>query len=301
MNKKNHNLRRTLVLMGLTSLSSCAQVKPPEDLVSARAAYARATDGPAADLNPSALSSAKDQLDVAEASFAHDGDTQATRDESYVALRKTEFAETSARTIALELSKEQVVEGMHADESKTVALTSAELARTRQALATKGTELDHKTASLETERMRRIEAEERATQATKDLAKLATVSEEVRGTVITLSGSILFASGEWDLLPAAQARLIGVAEALVKKDPTSRIEIEGHTDAQGTPSDNQALSQRRADAVRTLLVDHGIAADRVSAKGFGQTHPVANNRTPEGRANNRRVEIVVLPPGEKSK
>jgi outer membrane protein OmpA-like peptidoglycan-associated protein len=296
MNKKNHNLKRTLVLVGLTSLSSCTPAKPPEDLVSARAAYARANDGPAVELNPSALSSAKDQLDVAEASFAQDGDTQTTRDESYVALRKTEFAEISARTLALELSKQQVVEGMHADESKTVALTSAELARTRQALATKGTELDHKTVSLETERMRRIEAEKRAGQATKDLARLATVSEEVRGTVITLSGSILFASAKWELLPAAQARLSGVADALVRKDPTSRIEIEGHTDAQGTPSDNQVLSQRRADAVRTLLVEHGIASDRVSAKGFGQTRPIADNRTTEGRANNRRVEIVVLPP-----
>src|SRR5690606_122516 len=100
-------------------------------------------------------------------------------------------------------------------------------------------------------------------------ARFATVKEEVRGTVITLSGSILFASGEWDLLPAAQARLNEVADALLKKDPTSQIVVEGHTDSQGTKEDNQGLSQRRADAVRSLFVTRGIAADRVSAKGFG--------------------------------
>jgi outer membrane protein OmpA-like peptidoglycan-associated protein len=247
------------------------------------------------------LSAAKSQLDVAEASFAEEGDTQSTRDESYVALRKTEFAETTARTRALEISKEQVVEGMHADETKTVALTAAELTRTQQALVSKGNALSQQATSLEDEKTRRIEAERRATQATKDLARFATVKEEVRGTVITLSGSVLFVSGAWDVLPAAQARLNEVADALLQKDPTSQIVIEGHTDSQGTQENNQTLSQRRADAVRTLFVARGIAADRVTAKGFGLSRPVADNGTPEGRANNRRVEIVFLPPAGTSR
>lgn len=113
--------------------------------------------------------------------------------------------------------------------------------------------------------------------------------------VITLSGSVLFASAKSELLPAAQLKLNDVANALTREDPLSKIVIEGHTDSQGQPGYNQELSQRRAEAVRTYLVSRGIAADRVTAQGFGPTRSIADNNSPEGRANNRRVEIVVQP------
>jgi outer membrane protein OmpA-like peptidoglycan-associated protein len=71
--------------------------------------------------------------------------------------------------------------------------------------------------------------------------------------------------------------------------------VQGYTDSQGSTSFNQELSQRRADAVRTYLVSHGMAADRITAQGFGPGNPVADNASPEGRADNRRVEIVVQP------
>ena len=113
--------------------------------------------------------------------------------------------------------------------------------------------------------------------------------------VITLSGSVLFASDKSDLLPAAQAKLNEVANALTKEDPTSKMVVEGHTDSQGTAAHNQDLSQRRAQSVRDYLVSRGIASDRVTAQGFGLTRSIADNNSPEGRANNRRVEIVVQP------
>ena len=113
--------------------------------------------------------------------------------------------------------------------------------------------------------------------------------------VITLSGSVLFASAKWDLLPAAQVRLNDVANALTKEDPLSKIVVEGHTDSQGAPGYNQELSQHRAQVVRDYLVSRGIAGDRISAQGIGPTRPIADNASPEGRANNRRVEIVVQP------
>jgi len=69
-------------------------------------------------------------------------------------------------------------------------------------------------------------------------------------------------------------------------------EIQGHTDNVGTAEYNQALSEARAGAVVALLGGHGVAADRLSAKGYGLTVPVADNRTDEGRARNRRVEIA---------
>jgi outer membrane protein OmpA-like peptidoglycan-associated protein len=97
------------------------------------------------------------------------------------------------------------------------------------------------------------------------------------------------------LLPGARVKLGEVADALSKQDPLSKIVVEGHTDSQGGVSYNQDLSQHRAQAVLDYLVSRGVSADRVSAQGFGSTRSVADNNSPEGRANNRRVEIVVQP------
>jgi outer membrane protein OmpA-like peptidoglycan-associated protein len=113
--------------------------------------------------------------------------------------------------------------------------------------------------------------------------------------VITLSGSVLFTSGKWDLSPGAQLKLNDVAKSLTLQDPVSKMVVEGHTDSQGSASSNQDLSQHRAQAVRDYLVTRGIASDRISAQGFGPARSVGDNATPEGRANNRRVEIVVQP------
>jgi outer membrane protein OmpA-like peptidoglycan-associated protein len=71
--------------------------------------------------------------------------------------------------------------------------------------------------------------------------------------------------------------------------------VEGHTDSQGGDTYNQDLSQRRALTVRDYLVTRGVASDRVTSQGFGSSRSVADNKSAEGRANNRRVEIVVEP------
>ena len=88
--------------------------------------------------------------------------------------------------------------------------------------------------------------------------------------------------------------LIGEIAQLLKDQPTLRIRIEGHTDASGKEPHNLALSDARAAAVRQALVDHGVAGDRVEAKGFGSGRPIDSNKTLEGRENNRRVEFLIL-------
>jgi outer membrane protein OmpA-like peptidoglycan-associated protein len=113
--------------------------------------------------------------------------------------------------------------------------------------------------------------------------------------VITLSGSVLFASNESTLLPAAMVKLNEVADALIKGNPDSNITVEGHTDSQGQRQYNMDLGEKRAKAVRDQLVSRGVAADRIKAVGVGPDRPVADNKTAEGRANNRRVEIIVEP------
>jgi outer membrane protein OmpA-like peptidoglycan-associated protein len=290
--------RSYIAILGLfaTGLGACAASLPPQDLVSARNAYNRASnDGTTAKVNPSDMDSAHKQLDVAEESFRENGDTQGTRDQAYLALRRTEYAEVIARTRRTDQATGATVDAMHADEKQTVAGTAAALARSKTALASQDSALAAGKVALKDEKTRREEAEKRAAQAMADLAKFATVKQEARGMVITLSGSVLFASAKWELLPAAQLKLNDVANALIKEDPLSKIVVEGHTDSQGGVPFNQELSQKRAQAVRDYLVSRGIASDRIVSQGFGPSRSIADNASPEGRANNRRVEIVVQP------
>ena len=264
----------------------CASTVPPE-LVDARQAYARAQEGPAAKHNPSELHTAHDALQKAETSYEDEGDTFKTRDRAYIAIRKARIAETHARTIESEQRAAQV-------RNQTEALEDAALSRlgkTERALKVQGQE-------LASERARREEAEKKAEQARADLARIAQVGQTDRGTVITLPGGVLFASGKSVLLGSAEAKLSQVAEALVTGSPDSSMEVEGHTDSQGSDSYNTKLSESRAQAVRDYLVAHGIAADRITAKGLGESRPIADNNSPEGRANNRRVEIIVKPPAQ---
>lgn len=247
------------------------------------------------EFNPSGMDTARKQLAEAEASFEKHGDSQETRNEAYLALRKTELAESIARSRKTNQAKQATVDEMHADETQTVARTAAELARTRDELADQGAANTAQGAELAAEKERRIEAEKRAKQAAADLAKFASVKQETRGMVITLSGGVLFVSAKADLLPSAQLKLNQVAEALIKEDPLSKIVVEGHTDSQGSASYNQELSERRAQTVRDYLVARGIASDRVTSQGFGFSRSIADNKSEEGRANNRRVEIVVKP------
>lgn len=289
------NISHLVVLTGVAGLIGCASTMPPQDLVNARTAYDRADRGPAAQLNPAALHTAKVQLDIAEAKFREDGNTQETRDQAYLALRKTELAEVVARTKQSNKTTEGVVEGMHEDQTEAVARTAEELAQQQAQVAAQGAALATQGAQLRDEKALRADAEKRAAQAAEDLSKFASVKQEPRGMVITLSGSVLFASAKSDLLPAAQMKLNDVANALIKEDPISKIVVEGHTDSQGSADYNQDLSQRRAQVVRDYLVTRGIASDRITAQGFGPSRSVADNTSTEGRANNRRVEIVVMP------
>jgi len=269
-------------------VTGCASVNPPKELQDARAANRRASAGVTAQLNPADLHSARESLDGAERLFADNGDTQETRDMSYTADLRFQTAESRARPLEAIRNKDKSVAQMQANIAANGQRTTAELGRANQMLANQG-------QALQNEQQRRIDAEKRAAQAAADLARLGAVKTEVRGVVLTLSGGVLFATNKAELLPSAQVKLNEVADALVKQSPDSKIVVEGYTDSQGTAPYNLELSQRRAKAVRDYLVSRGISSDRISSEGYGLTRPVADNSSAEGRANNRRVEIVVQP------
>jgi outer membrane protein OmpA-like peptidoglycan-associated protein len=121
------------------------------------------------------------------------------------------------------------------------------------------------------------------------------VKEESRGTVIILPGSVLFASGEYDLTAQAQQKLTLVAGTLAPQADNHDIIVEGHTDSRGSRDYNVELSQNRAQIVMNYLVARGVAAESITAVGVGPDRPIATNQTREGRADNRRVENIVKP------
>jgi outer membrane protein OmpA-like peptidoglycan-associated protein len=104
--------------------------------------------------------------------------------------------------------------------------------------------------------------------------------------------NIFFDVNKYDLKPESQVELDKLA-ALLKENPTLKVQIGGHTDNAGNPADILTLSNNRAKAVVNYLINNGISAERLSFKGFGETQPVADNNTEEGRAKNRRTEMKV--------
>ena len=286
---KTSSLLTAIICAGV--LSACATTVPIE-LVDARDAYHRASVGNTAQVAPAELHVANLALAQAEQSFRTDPDSYRTRDLAYVAWRKAQLADAAASIAIQQKSEAQAKNDYQTTQGKVVAKTKQDLSQTRSALAASQRIGEATAEQLSTEQEARAAAEKRAADAQAALAKLAAVKEEPRGMVITLSGSVLFASNRAVLLPEARTRLDQVAEVLL----TSRerkLTVEGHTDSQGSVNFNLDLSQRRADAVRSYLVERGYQGDLIQAHGLGKGNPIADNGSAEGRANNRRVEIII--------
>lgn len=283
----------TLLALGaltLAAASGCGSTAPTAELKSAREALQQAKQSNAAKLTPDKVLEAEQALEKAEKAHNQDPQSDIERHFAYLAERRAQIAvvhgeisDTEAQKTAAE---ERYVKLL--DERRRNAETSAQRA---------SGELRRTSGELEKERAARLLAEQRMNAALKSLEEIAKIKEEARGMVITLSGAVLFASDKSELLPIAKDRLDQVAVALQNTDPSQKIVVEGHTDSVGIDSYNQKLSEDRARAVRDHLVSKGVDAGRISFVGRGESVPVSDNTSPEGRANNRRVEIVVSPKG----
>ena len=278
-------IRYLIIIAYAGLLAGCASSIPPKELIDARIAYKQASTGQAKELVPAELHKAQVALATAEKSFQQEPESFQTRDLAYVADRKAKLAEALAVTVAEKAATAKANQDYQSSQTEILKNTKDDLAISEQKAALK-------TEQLAAEQKARLEAENRAAKAQADLAKLAAVKEEERGLVITLSGSVLFASDKSELLPSAQTRLNQVADALLEIKER-KLTVEGHTDSQGSTGYNQELSQRRADAVRSYLISRGYPSDLIQAQGIGENRPLADNSSAEGRANNRRVEIII--------
>jgi outer membrane protein OmpA-like peptidoglycan-associated protein len=117
---------------------------------------------------------------------------------------------------------------------------------------------------------------------------------EVKQDRIDIKEKIQFAFNAAEILPASDGLLGDIANALKEHKEIKKVAIHGHTDSDGENAYNQELSQRRASAVLTWLKAHGIEGSRLESKGFGESKPIADNNTPEGKEKNRRVEFLIV-------
>lgn len=139
---------------------------------------------------------------------------------------------------------------------------------------------------------------------------------QVTATEITIKQQIQFALDSAVILPESFGLLTEIADTLIRHPELRRVEVQGHTDNSGTSDHNKLLSEQRAEAVRAWLVQHGVPADRLLARGYGQDRPLVPNVTVGNRARNRRVQFIILekdtnpaalgtqpasPPGERKK
>jgi len=277
---KTLTLTAGAVLLGL--VAGCAS-QPPVELKNARAAYQDAVNSPGASLAATDVYEAKKSLQRAEDYYQNEGDAAETRDLAYVAERMAIIAKSKGNNIIALNQKQQALNDLEQWKQQQAVAARQQLGRTKEQLA-------QSQQQLESERQARVAAEQRTADALTKM-KGMTAKQDQRGLVLTLTGGVLFATGKSELLPGAQKKLDDVIAAL-KDDPRS-ITVVGHTDSVGNDEMNMRLSQKRADAVRTYLTTHGVPEDRVTAQGMGETQPIADNKTADGRANNRRVEIIL--------
>jgi outer membrane protein OmpA-like peptidoglycan-associated protein len=221
---------------------------------------------------------------------------QAERDQAMLAAREAELeamrreaqqAKEAADQHAMALAEMTA----RADRNEAaVAAKQAEAEAAREQAATAQRAAEQQAAALEAAR---AEAERARAQIAEQESQLKELNAQQtdRGLVITL-GDVLFGVGKSQLTSGGMRNVQKLASFL-NQYPDRKVMIEGHTDSTGSDALNQALSERRAGAVRDALVGMGIGSDRIETRGYGKAFPIASNNSPGGRQLNRRVEIVV--------
>jgi OmpA-OmpF porin, OOP family len=269
--KRTHNYLLAGAIAAL--LLGCASTpKHIDELETARAVVPQVESSPRAGVAASNIAEARKSLDVANRLAEKGGNIEDIRYHAAIAARNAEIA------------NEKILTAQARDElDKGTAERQAVLiqAREREAqLAQQNAQAAQQNAA---------NAQSHAQSLEQELAQMRAKKTD-RGMVLTL-GDVLFDTGKSTLKPGAFATIERLANVL-KEDQNRKVTIEGHTDSVGSDEFNQQLSEARANAVRTALVERGVSDSQISAVGKGESFPVATNDNAAGRQQNRRVELV---------
>src|SRR5216683_560206 len=225
-----------------------------------------------------------------EAKARADAEAQSKRRvEAEEAQRQAEAAKAEAEKMKAE-AEQAAAEAARQTEAAEKA--KAEAVAQQQALAAETAKAQQ--AAAQSEQLRQQAEKEKQELRSRLLQQLNTIlatRDSARGLIASMS-DVLFKTGRFELLPGARERLAKIS-GIVLAYPSLHLQVEGHTDSVGSDEYNQQLSEKRASAVRDYLVQQGIGAESIEARGLGKTEPVATNDTPEGRQQNRRVELVL--------
>jgi outer membrane protein OmpA-like peptidoglycan-associated protein len=218
----------------------------------------------------------------AEAEAKRRADAEEAQKQAETARAEAEKLKAEAEQAAQEAARQKE----EAEKAK------AEAVAQQQALAEQTAKAQQ--AAAQSEQMRQQAEKEKQELRARLLQQLNTVlatRDTARGLIANMS-DVLFKTGSADLAPGARERLAKVSGILLAY-PSLHVQVEGHTDSVGTDEYNQTLSEKRAAAVKDYFVQQGVSADSIETHGFGKTAPIASNETPEGRQQNRRVELVL--------
>jgi outer membrane protein OmpA-like peptidoglycan-associated protein len=278
----------------LVAAAACGGERiPPKALVDARADFYQARDGMPGRLDPTDVHEADVALQRAERAFEQRPDDPMTIDLAIVADRRALLATSVAGTMKSEQDVQQASAQLEAWKTRELQSAQGRLSQTQQALGATQMQLDQQRATAESQQQQLQALEAKLREARETIAKIASVKDDDRGMVITLPSEVLFKTAKFDLKPAAMAKLDVIADTLKQKEQP--IVVYGFTDNVGADGMNMTLSQNRAQSVRDYLVTKGIPSDLITAEGKGAGDFIADNTSVEGRAQNRRVEIVVHP------
>jgi outer membrane protein OmpA-like peptidoglycan-associated protein len=272
-------------LMGV----GCGAKQPPETLTSARTTYTQAEQKPQVTAHaPAALQEAQLALNRAETAWANNRDETEISHLAYLTEQRVEIAEAITERKLADADRETLSQEREAILREARA-REAEMARLQAERAEREAEQARLQAELAL--VDRQAAESQINTLKQHLGVLQAKTEETeRGTILTLD-SVLFETNGAALKSGTLQNLYPLVTFL-RDNPERTIKIEGHTDSMGDEDYNLELSQRRAESVRAFLVQNGVAPNRIIARGYGETAPVAANDTATGRQQNRRVELV---------
>ncbi|MFA5171415.1 MAG: OmpA family protein [Sulfuriferula sp.] len=298
-----------LTLLAVAMFSGCTSMPQNSSLTEAHNSYDSARTNPeVVNLAAAELQVAGNSLSKADAAL-NDGESDATVNQlAYITKQQVAIAQQTAQRKTAELAV-AAASAKRNEIQLTARTAEADAAHQRADIAENTA--DQKTAEADAANRKTAMVQQTAdqqaaalvvasNQAESDQALIAQQDAQLkalnaikteRGMVITL-GDVLFSTNKAQLSPRGMRSAQKLADFL-KQYPQRKILVEGYTDSTGSDSHNQMLSERRANAVRTALLDMGVNSDRIATHGYGESYPVAGNDNAAHRQLNRRVEIIL--------